>query len=87
MFEATWDLKLMRGTVRSVSVRGGASRTGAPARSAPRRRRADTRTSVTPQARTGRRTTRTAQGDCLFDLSTTPISCQRHRRAALRSSI
>eukprot|EP00966_Prymnesium_polylepis_P250849 5800367-Prymnesium_polylepis.1 len=29
----------------------------------------------------GRRATRAAQGDYLLDLATTPIACQRHRRA------
>ena len=53
-----------------------------PARPAPRGRRADTRTSVATQARTGRRATWTAQSDYLLDLPTTRTPCQRHRRAA-----
>eukprot|EP00966_Prymnesium_polylepis_P033956 789427-Prymnesium_polylepis.1 len=59
-------------------------RTGPPTRStpSPRRRHADTRTSVATQARTGRRATWAAPDDYLFVLSTTCISCQRHRRAA-----
>ena len=57
-----------------------AGRPGAPARPTPRGRRADTRTSVATQARTGRRATWTAHGDYLAVLSSTRTSCQRHRR-------
>ena len=59
-----------------------AGRTGALARPAPRGRRADTRTGVATQARTGRRATWTAHGDYLSVLASTRTSCQsRHRRA------
>eukprot|EP00966_Prymnesium_polylepis_P159322 3682265-Prymnesium_polylepis.1 len=58
----------MRGTRTVVQYGARAGRTDAPARPAACGRHADTRTSVATQARTGRRATRTAQGNYLLDL-------------------
>eukprot|EP00966_Prymnesium_polylepis_P309427 7149908-Prymnesium_polylepis.2 len=68
--------------ISAASSRAGC--TGAPARPAPRRGRlAESLTNRgTLQARTGRRTTWTTQGDYLLDLSTSHTSCPiRHPRA------
>ena len=73
-----------RGRTGRLPARPGARAgcTGALARPAPLGRRADTRTSVATQARTGRRATWTAHGDYLLVLSSTRTSCQpRHRGA------